>query len=733
MTDAAAVAIVGMSGRFPGARDLDEFWRNLHDGVCSIADFSAAELLADGADPEELRHPGYVPAKGYLADADRFEAELFGFNRAEATALDPQHRLLLEAAWAALEDAGYDPRRAPERTGVYVGGSPTEHAVAAAVDRRLARELGPMQLRILTDREFLAPWVSYRLGLDGPSMTVQTACSTSLTAVHLAAQALLLGECDAALAGGVSVDAIRRRGYVFRDGGIFAPDGRCRPFDAHAAGTVSGSGVGVLVLRRLADALADGDPVRAVVLGTAVTNDGSAKVGFTAPSVDPQARTITEAWSAAGLDPGAAQYLEMHGTGTELGDRVELAAAAAAVGTAGMAGMARMAGTVGTAGGRCGIGSVKSNIGHLDAASGVASLIKVVLMLDRGTIVPSVNIRRPHPDLDRLPQFRLVTGVAPWDVPDGGRRLAGVTGLGVGGTNVHVVLAGPADAAGHRVGPPDGTAGALTGPAGPALPIGPTGRQNGGAPPGRVELLPISARTAGQLRVVARRLADALRSPEAPALADVAHTLRTARTPLPARTYVLAADLAAASDALAVLADGGEPAPPAAPGDLVALGAAWVRGDAVHWPAPASGARRVHLPTYPFAGPALGALTLPGAGPPAASDGGGGGGDHDDDDGDDGRTGPAAVEAAVTELLSGTLGLGGPGDLDQTYFAAGGDSLTAVHLIGRLRDELGIEARIELFLEPISVRELAARLAAGGDGDDGGLLAALLDELESPG
>jgi len=662
MSDVPAVAVIGMSGRFPGARDLDEYWANLCGGVCSIVDFSEEELLAAGVDPAEFRRAGYVPAKGFLAGADRFEAELFGFNRTEAAALDPQHRLLLETAWSALEDAGYNPRDAPDRTGVYVGGSLTEHMVAAYADPRRAAELGGLQLRILTDREFLAPWLSYRLDLDGPSLTVQTACSTSLAAVHLAVQALLMGECDAALAGGVSVDSVRKRGYQFQEGGIFSPDGRCRPFDVNAAGTVSGSGVGVVVLRRLADALADGDPVRAVIAGSAASNDGSAKVGFTAPSVDRQSRAIVEAWSSAGLDPSCAQYIEMHGTGTDLGDRIEVAAVSAAFGR--------------TPERRCGIGSVKSNIGHLDAAAGVASLIKVVLMLGHRTVVPTANASRPHPGLGLAGSspFELVTRVAPWEPPDDGPRLAGVTAVGIGGTNVHVVVAEP-----------------------PAV--------RSRAPADRVELLPLSARTPEQLGTASRRLAATLRRAGAPALADVAHTLRTGRAPLAARSYLVAGSAAEAADVL-----DGAGAAREAPADLRALGESWVRGEHVDWPAPAGGARRVHLPTYPFAGEPRGAFTL---GP---------------------TPDPVSVTASgdrlgrVTEVLSGTLGLSGPDGLDGSFFAAGGDSLTAVHLAGRLRDDLGIDVPIELFLEQVSLHELAARITALGEGTADSMLASLLDE-----
>ncbi|KAA2256059.1 hypothetical protein F0L68_26800 [Solihabitans fulvus] len=650
-----AIAVVGMSGRFPGARNLAEYWTNLRDGVCSIAEFTSAELLADGADEQAIGHANHVPAKGFLADADRFEAELFGFNRTEAAALDPQHRLLLETAWSALEDAGYDPLRGPARTGVYVGGSPTEHMFAAATDPRLAATIGAMQVRILTDREFLAPWVSYRLGLDGPSMTVQTACSTSLTAVHLAAQALLLGECDAALAGGVAVDSVRRNGYLYTDGGIFSPDGRCRPFDEKAAGTVPGNGVGVVVLRRLADALADGDPVRAVIRGTAVTNDGATKVGFTAPGVDQQTAAIVEAWGAAGLDPASAQYLEAHGTGTQLGDRIELAAATAAF---------RDAREVG-------LGSVKSNIGHLDAAAGIAALIKSVLMVEHGTLVPTVNVTNANPELQSgSTPFRLVDERADWPRPADGPRLAGVTSVGIGGTNVHLVLAEapPRPAAARRA---------------------------------DAEVLPLSARTEAQLAALTSAMADALSTGDGPDIAEVAHTLHAGRTPLPVRGYVVAADRA---DAVTQLRTGRRVTHP--------LGEAWLAGEDVDWPA-VPGARRVRVPTYPFAGASHGALSITRAQAPEETAA------RQDID----------TEAAVGVLLREALDLDGPAALDQTYFAAGGDSLTAVLLVGRLSDEFGIDVSIELFLEQLTLAELAARIVAAASPDDS--LASLLDEFEA--
>lgn len=653
-----AVAVVGMSGRFPGASDLDAYWANLRDGVCSLSEFTEKELLADGADPAELRNPAFVPVQGHLADADRFEAELFGFNRTEAAALDPQHRVLLETAWSALEDAGYAPLNAPPRTGVYMGGSSTDHALAADTDPTLAASIGAIQMRILTDREFLAPWISYRLGLDGPSMMVQTACSTSLTAVHLAVQALLLGECDTALAGGVAIGTVRKEGYVYYQGGTSSPDGRCRPFDEKAAGTVPGSGVGVLVLRRLEDALADGDPVRAVIRGTAVTNDGAGKVGFTAPGVARQTAAIAEAWKAAGLEPSVAQYVEAHGTGTELGDRIELAAASAAfTARAGLDGGAGIA-----------LGSVKSNIGHADTAAGVAALIKTVLMLEHATLAPTVNVTSPVAALQDSP-LRLVTETRHWprrpDLP----RLAGVTSVGMGGTNVHVVV--------------------QEAPA----------REPRAKADARPTVLPLSARTEHQLASVASRLAARLHQADAPALADVAHTLRTGRVGMPVRAYVVAAGVQDASDKLMALAEG-HPDPVREPS-----GEAWLRGEEVIWPTLDGEVRRVRLPSYPFAGESYGALTPRGPAAQAPAEG----------------AAPALgseLEDKVAELVFEALDLDGPAGLEQTYLEAGGDSLTSVHLAGRLRDELDIDVPIQLFLEPVTLKEMTIRIVELKEGGE---------------
>ncbi|HEX8146093.1 MAG TPA: polyketide synthase, partial [Pyrinomonadaceae bacterium] len=352
------VAIIGMAGRFPGARDLEEFWRNLRGGVESITFFTDEELLAAGVAPETLGDPSYVKARGVLDDIDQFDSAFFGFNPREAEMIDPQQRLFLESAWAALEDAGYGtPCETP--VGVFAGVGMSFYLLNllsnAAASQAGTQEtvIDTTQIVIGNDKDFLSTRVSYKLNLKGPSVVVQSACSTSLLAVHLACQSVLNGECDMALAGGVRLSVPPRAGYYAVDGGIMSPDGHCRAYDARAAGTVSGSGVGVVVLKRLSDALADGDHIRAVIRGSAANNDGSHKIGYTAPSVEAQATVISEALAVAGVAPETVTYVEGHGTATPLGDPIEVEALTKAF----RAATERV--------GYCALGSVKSNIGHL--------------------------------------------------------------------------------------------------------------------------------------------------------------------------------------------------------------------------------------------------------------------------------------------------------------------------------------------------------------------------------
>jgi phthiocerol/phenolphthiocerol synthesis type-I polyketide synthase E len=416
------IAIVGMACRFPGAENVDAFWRNLRAGVSSITFFGEEELRAAGVDPAVMAHPAFVPASGAVAGADLFDADFFEVNPREAELMDPQHRLFLEQAWAALEHAGCDPESFPGAIGVFAGTNVNAYLLTNLT--RFARGSDALVNRIRSDKDFLATLASYKLNLRGPSLAVQTACSTSLVALHLACQSLLDYHCDAALAGGVSLAVPLKNGYVAGQG-VFSPDGRCRAFDEGGDGTVIGSGVGVVVLKRLSDALADGDQVHAVILGSAVNNDGSQKVGFTAPSVDGQIEVIALAHAVAGVPAESITYVEAHGTGTPMGDPIEVAALTRAFDT--------------EARGFCALGSVKTNIGHTDAAAGVASLIKTVLALRNGEIPPSLHYTRPNPRIDfGNSPFFVADRLLPWS-PEGPRR-AGVSAFGVGGTNAHVIL-----------------------------------------------------------------------------------------------------------------------------------------------------------------------------------------------------------------------------------------------------------------------------------------------------
>ncbi|HVR98950.1 MAG TPA: amino acid adenylation domain-containing protein, partial [Thermoanaerobaculia bacterium] len=425
------VAVIGMSGRFPGAADVEALWSNLLQGVEAIRFLSDEELARAGVAPDVAASPSYVRALAACAGIDLFDAGFFGFTPREAEATDPQHRLFLEHAWEALESAGYDPAAYRGRIGVYGGAGLSGYQWNLYSNRDVVQSLGALQAKVAIDKDFLATRVSYKLGLTGPSFTVQTACSTSLVAVHLACRALLDGECDMALAGGVSLNTNGGVGYSYEEGGILSPDGHCRTFDAAARGTVPGEGVGVVLLKRLADALADGDAVDAVIKGSAINNDGSQKVGYTAPGVDGQAEVLRAALAASGVDPRTVTYVEAHGTATPLGDPIEVAALTQAFGDV-ERGEGRSQ--------RCALGSIKTNIGHLDCAAGVAGLIKTVLALRHGVIPPSLHFERPNPQIDfAAGPFYVNTAATPWEVKDGPRR-AGVSSFGIGGTNAHAVL-----------------------------------------------------------------------------------------------------------------------------------------------------------------------------------------------------------------------------------------------------------------------------------------------------
>lgn len=426
----SAIAIVGMAGRFPGARNVAELWRNLRDGVESIRDLSDAELAANGVTPEELANPDYVKRASILDDVPMFDASFFGFSPRDASIMDPQHRHFLECAWEALEDAGHPPSRFAGSVGVFAGSGMNTYLIHNLLaNRKLLASAGLFQLKQTgNDKDVLATRVSYQFDLRGPSINVQTACSTSLVAVHLACQSLLNFECDMALAGGVTIEIPHGQGYIYREGEILSRDGHCRSFDASSSGTVFASGLGAVVLRRLDDALADHDQIHAVILGSAINNDGARKVGYLAPSVEGQAEVIAEALDFAGVTPDGLAYIETHGTGTIVGDPIEVRALTQAFRRS----------TARTA--FCAIGSLKSNLGHLDAAAGVSGLIKTVLALKHAQIPPSLHFKtiNPHIEIGSSP-FYVNDRLRDWPA-EGKPRRAGITSLGIGGTNVHAVL-----------------------------------------------------------------------------------------------------------------------------------------------------------------------------------------------------------------------------------------------------------------------------------------------------
>ncbi len=387
-TPAEPIAIIGMAGRFPGAADIDAFWTNLANGVESIAILSQEEMRAAGIPEAISKLPGYVNAAPVLDGVDQFDAEFFGFSARDAALTDPQHRVFLETAWQALEDAGYDPARHPGAIGVFGGCELSGYLYHLYQNLDSLKYIDGMQLMVTNDKDHLCTQVSYRLNLRGPSVAVQTTCSTSLVAVALACESLQHRRCDMALAGGVTVKVPQRSGYFYTAGSILSPDGHCRPFDARAQGTIVGSGSGLVVLKRLAEATDEGDHIRAVIIGVGINNDGSDKVGYTAPSTRGQAAAIRAAHRSADIDPESIGYVEAHGTGTILGDPIEFSA------------LTEVFREKSSRRGFCGIGSAKSNFGHLSCAAGIAGLIKTVLALEHETIPPTVHYESPNPAID---------------------------------------------------------------------------------------------------------------------------------------------------------------------------------------------------------------------------------------------------------------------------------------------------------------------------------------------
>ncbi|WP_410606659.1 SDR family NAD(P)-dependent oxidoreductase [Amycolatopsis sp. lyj-109] len=506
------IAIVGMAGRFPGAGTVDEFWRNLCDGVESITFFSPDELIAAGVDPAQVRDPAYVPARPVLDDVTGFDAAFFGLSPRMAALTDPQQRLFLEVCWEALEQSGYARPGERGRVGVFGGCNLSTYLLGIAGQFTSDADASIYELVMGNDKDALTTTVSYLFDLRGPSMAVQTFCSTSLVAVHTAMRSIRAGDCEMALAGGVSVRVPDRIGHLHSPGGQESPDGHVRTFDAQAHGSMFGDGATVVVLKKLGAALRDGDHIWSVIRGSAMNNDGALKVGYTAPSVGGQSRVIADAMADARVAAEDVGYVEAHGTATELGDPIEVAALTRAFGDTAEKQY-------------CALGSVKPNVGHLDRAAGTAGLIKASLVVREGLIPPTLHYTAPNPEIDFAHSpFRVAAELAPWNTDGGRPRIAGLNSLGMGGTNVHVVVEQPPDRPAPPPGDPD------------------TER--------RYQVLPVSARTADAADAAARRLGEHLAGTLDARLADVAFTLQEGRKTFEHRRAVVASDVDGAAAAL---------------------------------------------------------------------------------------------------------------------------------------------------------------------------------------
>ncbi|BAY81670.1 polyketide synthase type I [Calothrix parasitica NIES-267] len=530
------VAIVGMAGRFPGANNVDEFWQNLCNGVNSIQFLSDEELLSAGVDTDTLNSPNYVKAYSSFADFDGFDASFFGYSPREAEVIDPQHRVFLECAWSALEQAGYDPEQYEGAIGVYGGSSLNSYIINLYSNSNLRANTDNVQAVISNVMGLMPTRVSYKLNLTGPSCGVQTGCSTSLVSVHLACQSLLNDECNMALAGGVSVGASGKSGYLYQADGVLSPDGYCRSFDARGEGTVFGNGVGIVVLKKLSDAIADGDCIYAVIKGSGINNDGSQKVGLTAPSVTGQANVIATTLEKAGIKPETIGYIETHGTGTALGDPIEISA------------LNKVFRQHTKERKICALASVKSNIGHLDAAAGIAGLIKAALAVKYGKIPPSLNFESPNPqiDFDNSP-FYVNNQLQTWE-SNGTPRRAAVSSFGMGGTNAHIVLEENLTPSYRtplsllRRGEENHTPLSLLrrGDGEPLRWAGsPTCSKWRGEVKDSSQLLLISAKTKSALKTATANLGNYLKSHQNVNLADIAYTLQIGRQALEQRRFIV--------------------------------------------------------------------------------------------------------------------------------------------------------------------------------------------------
>jgi len=582
------IAVIGMALRFPGAANIHEFWENLKNGIETIGFFSEDELKEAGVEAHILQHPDYVKAMGYLEEIHTFDANFFEYTPIEVEVMDPQIRLFHEITWEALEDAAVVPDAYDGLIGLYAGASDSFYWKGLAVLTGKDERFGQFELDHLTNRDFLCSRTAYKFNLKGPVVYVQTACSTSLTAIHLASQGLISGEADIALAGGVTVNPFKA-GYVYQEGMILSPDGHCRAFDRSARGTVGGNGAGIVVLKRLEDAIEDKNHIYAIIKGSAINNDGRQKIGYTAPSVEGQSEAVQDALQTARVEEESIDYIETHGTGTTLGDPVEIEALKLAFKT--------------NKKGCCGLGSIKTNFGHMDNAAGAAGFIKTVLALKHQIIPPSLHFETPNPAIDFIDSpFYVNTGTAQWKRGKHPRR-AGVSSLGIGGTNVHVILE---EAPGISGSVGQWVSGSVTPPG--------QSREN--------RLIVLSAKTPTALDQITANLVTYLKKHPGVDLTGVAYTLQQGRKAFKCRRTAICASV---EEAIALLSapgpgktydftvsdePGNEPdqqetAPaPISPGkeQLEQIAQTWGRGKEIDWQAlyPDREPGWLSLPTYPF-------------------------------------------------------------------------------------------------------------------------------------
>jgi phthiocerol/phenolphthiocerol synthesis type-I polyketide synthase E len=641
------IAITGMAVRLPGARTVAELWRNLVDGTEAVRRFNLDELVAAGVSRDQIDHPRYVPWGTVLDDVDQFDAEFFAFSNQEAKITDPQHRVFLQTSWEALEDATVVPSDHTGRISVFAATTLSSY-LFNNIQRNAQHRVDGLSYPVLVgnDKDFLATRVAFKLGLVGPALTVQSACSGSLVAINLAARALRAGDTDVALVGGVSIVSPQTAGYLYQEGGIFSRDGHCRPFDKDASGTVRGTGCGVVVLKRLSDALADRDHIYALVAGSAINNDGSDKMGYTAPSVAGQAAVIRAALADAAIPCRDIAYVETHGTGTMLGDPIEFRA------------LTRAHGALGGAAENCLLGSIKANLGHLDAAAGVIGTIKTALVLHHQSAPPQINFTDPNPNV-QLERAGYQINNKP-HTPESPIVAAAVSSFGIGGTNAHAVLT-----------------------------AGPSAVEDRPEPDGRAYRIVVSARTRSALSRAARALVDYLGDNPA-RIDDLAHTLVDGRGAFAEKLIFNAHSTQEAAEILDRFATTG-----------------CLPGDPGEGNLPPSTAQKLALPTYPFETSSYWIAPDPTASTDTRTEGTDPHVDH-----------PAAVDDVDTFVLDTVRSLLDSKDLgvDADFYDAGGESIAIVELVTTISDRFDIEFEFEAFegLRTIAEMQNHVRALIGG-------------------